>query len=413
VGFALHVDGTAYSGWLAASVTRAIDQAADTFACTVTEGWSGAKQKWPIRPGQKCEIHLDGVLAMTGYIDSYEPSYDAESHTVSISGRSAAADIIDGSAPVGQLKNMTVGQIAEVMAKPFGIRVDSANAPPTIIEDVQVNPGETIHELLDRLAQTVPAVRAVLLGSAPDGSLSFIRVGGGGSASTPLQQGVNIWKASAILNDAERYSSVTVLAQHSNADDRSDEEAEVEIPDEGEEPATAPVGGGPAGVTTTAVTATVKDPAVKRYRPLIITGDSELDQAGAQRQAEIEVRRRTAQATKCTAQVVGWHQSGPDSPLWGPNLLVDVDSPFLGIKRQMVISSCTYEISEAGSTCTLELALTGAFEADPPDAVKPEKVETPSTEFPDDADAVDPDAGDAAWGPIDIGPSKRTDYVTK
>ena len=60
---------------------------------------------------------------MTGYLDEVLPDYDPEQHTIVASGRSKAGDLIDCSGREQRLDGRTLQQIAETLARPYGIEV--------------------------------------------------------------------------------------------------------------------------------------------------------------------------------------------------------------------------------------------------------------------------------------------------
>src|SRR5262249_8845001 len=96
-GLVLRIEGTDYAGRLAIRVRRNLEQGAAEFACEVTERWPGKAQPWPIKPGDACQVLLDGQVVVSGFVDVYAPSFDARSHRVEVRGRSATADAYDSS----------------------------------------------------------------------------------------------------------------------------------------------------------------------------------------------------------------------------------------------------------------------------------------------------------------------------
>lgn len=62
----LKIDGAFYGGWKRVRVTRSIEQMAGTFELEVTERWPGMRDASPIKPGQACQLLLDGEVVVTG-----------------------------------------------------------------------------------------------------------------------------------------------------------------------------------------------------------------------------------------------------------------------------------------------------------------------------------------------------------
>ena len=115
----------AYDGY---APGQALDSLASGFALTVTErspedGASAAG--WLAQAGAAVQIMIGGETVISGYIDVANPSMAATEHSISISGRSKAADLIDCSAEHGSgtWTNKTLAQIATDLAQPFGVAI--------------------------------------------------------------------------------------------------------------------------------------------------------------------------------------------------------------------------------------------------------------------------------------------------
>jgi prophage tail gpP-like protein len=206
IPFELLVSGEVYSGWKSLRVTRGLERATADFDLSVSERWSLEENIWQIQPGESCEIRFEDELVLTGYVDAYRPSYDANSHEVRLSGRSKTCDFVDSSVMVdgGQFKGMTVGAIARTLAQPFGIEVVvEQEGPPE--PEVQVQQGETCFALVERLSR----LQELLVTDDALGRLVLTRAGSG-QASTALHHGVNILSANANLDNSQRFSEYVV-----------------------------------------------------------------------------------------------------------------------------------------------------------------------------------------------------------
>ena len=97
----LRVLGSNYSNFQSISVARSLDSVAGTFSLTCTGtniNVNGNQQDaFPFRIGQQCQIEVDGVVQLTGYIEALDVNFDSGSHTLSFAGRDQTSDIIDGS----------------------------------------------------------------------------------------------------------------------------------------------------------------------------------------------------------------------------------------------------------------------------------------------------------------------------
>ena len=337
----LVVDGQSYLGWERLEITRSLENMAAGFALEVSERWTGQALPWQIKPGQACRLEINGSPLITGYIDKYEPSISATSHTVRVSGRSKTADLIDCSAvvPGGQFAQTSLAQLARALAAPFGVAVDIQTKADEPFPDIQIEPGETVFECLDKLARQ----RGVLLTDGPDGSLVITRPGSA-RASGALVEAENILTASATLDMSKRFSIYIGKAQMPGADDVSGEAA-------------------------SQVAAEAKDAAVPRYRPLIITGDASADGGMLASRVRWQALRHAGEGTQATVTVYGWRQ--PDGRLWTSGEMVRIKAPSLAIEADLVIVDVALRLdNQSGTTCQMSLRPIEALNPEPPKPTK-------------------------------------------
>jgi prophage tail gpP-like protein len=341
--------------WTSVRVTRSLEQAAASFECLLSEQAPGRDVPELFVPGDPCTITLGLDVVISGFIDTYAPSFASDAHSVQISGRSRTADFVDASAvvPGGQLKNLTVLQIAQQLAKPFGIPVTATVDVGKPIPVVQVQQGETCHALLERLCR----MQGLLVSDGPGGGLQLTRAGSQRS-TTALVQGENIWTGRAELTVINRFSEYTVKGQRPGTDDGAAKDA-------------------------AQVKGSANDSGVSRHRPLILTAESIVDPDGAQRRAAWEARRRMGQAVSAEIGVTGWRQD--NGSLWQVNQLVPVYSPWLGLDQDLLVSQVEFSAgAREGTTTTLTLVQ--------PDAFLPEQPATDTV-----ASGQKPDAKGIMW----------------
>ncbi len=354
---ALRIGGVSYEGWHAISVLRGLEQAASSFSCSVSERTTGLPlEPWVLRPGSPCSIWLDGTLVLTGFIDTYAPRYDGNSHGVELRGRSMTADFIDGAAivPGGQFKQLSLLEIAMRLAAPFGLMVDALAAIGGPLADVQIQQGETCYAVLERLCR----MQGLLVCDGPAGILTLARVGSR-SAAGALLEGVNILGASAELDASQRFSQYVVKGQRANTDDRVDRTSTA-APARGRSDDDSTASGSAAGDSVRASIGAVVDSFIGRYKPWLLTAETQADDAQCQRRAEWEARRRAGHSMRASVVVGGWRQF-PGGPLWDVNLLVPVVSPWLGIDRVLLTSTVEFRKDDGGATTRLELTLPDAY----------------------------------------------------
>ncbi|EFB1294442.1 hypothetical protein DFY52_09425 [Escherichia coli] len=144
------------------SVSRSLKAIAGEFDLSVTTRWSAAAPR-VIREGQPCTVRLGADTVLTGYIDNFIPSYDADNVEIRVMGRDKTGDLVDCSVvhSSGKWKGVRLEQVAADVCRPFGITVITETPTGEAFASVVLEQGETGFELLDRLAKQ----RGVLLTS--------------------------------------------------------------------------------------------------------------------------------------------------------------------------------------------------------------------------------------------------------
>lgn len=92
----LEVDGQQWDGWTEMSITSSLEAVAGEFDLTVTTQWSEASPR-VIKQGMPCIVRLGKDTVLTGYIDDFIPSYDAENMSIRVMGRDKTGDLVDSS----------------------------------------------------------------------------------------------------------------------------------------------------------------------------------------------------------------------------------------------------------------------------------------------------------------------------
>lgn len=336
----LKVGGRLFGGWLSVRVEVGIEQCSGAFELAVADRWSGQSQPWQIMPGEACELQLNGETIVSGYVDTVRPSFDKQSHGIAVSGRDKTMDLIDCAAiyKTGQWKNATLSKIAADIAKPFGIEVVLAPGVDqgAAFDSFNIEEGERAFEAIDRAAR----MRAVLVMTDGAGRL-LLTTASKEKTDRALVQGVNVLQAELDLSWKERYSDITVKGQ----------------------------GKGTAGEYGDQVAhgkASIKDPAITRYRPLIVIAEQHGKGPTFAARAEWERNVRRGRGTRALVKVAGWTYPDPGAPagetVWKPNKLVEAALPYLGLQQDLLIAKCVYTLGEAGSFTELHLADPSAFQ---------------------------------------------------
>lgn len=339
----LKVGGMKYDGWTDVQITLSIKSLAGSFSIGFTERWPGQKTVWPIKAGAHCEVAIGQETVITGYVDVVDASYDANSHTLVISGRDVAGDLIDCTVDPKTYVSQSYEQILTSLAKPFGIHVIAKKDLSTVVPRLVLDPGETVFSVMDRVARAA----GVCLMSSGTGDIFLSTSDCATQALDSLVLGKNIVKASSRTDFTQLYSQVVVSSQISG-----------ESLDKYDVLATQP-----KAELKRSDTAAMDSDLLNRYRPLRVIAESQLDSNGCKQRAQWEVSHREAEAFELSVVVQGWRQS--NGSLWKPNMLVKVEDEHLRINKTLLITEVTYSLSSAGTTATLLLQPKEAFEPCP------------------------------------------------
>lgn len=335
--------GYEYSMWTDISVTASVNEATRTFSATLAEiSISGNFSPIWLPNGTAVQVVVAGVVQCDGYSNSYEPSFDADSHSVSIKGRGKSQDVIDCSCVIenGRLEDMTILEMAQAMAGTVNVGVTSeAEGAEKVIKKFQVNQGETILSAIERLCKRAPGGGLSIMG-ASDGDIELIDFKDPPWMSNPLIQGLQPFlSASASISDQEKKSDTEVKTQLAGHEDRYQAEA-------------------------ASLTFTYKDRTVARYRPQVVILDSAGDAEDAQARAEMYVRRQNAQDITASVTIQGHTLNGEEIKV---GRLIYVKSDFLKLDGIMAIEGVVWGRSSAGATTQLSLVPPAALGNDDDD----------------------------------------------
>jgi prophage tail gpP-like protein len=315
-----------YTGWESVSVERSLDALANGFNLTLAR----LPDASGIAPGAACEVRLDGETVVTGYIDQTDESMGTGGRTLSISGRDKTGDLVDCSAMLpGGKATGNVLMIAEALCAPFGITVSIAGHPVSPVGGFQVETGETVHEALKRL------LKATGLTVISDGKGGVVLTrAADGHVATPLVYGRNIISMSLKRDETQVFSQYMVKGQQQAGDGVTPQQAS-----------------GPLGVQA--------NPAMRRYRPLVLTAENQTNTARAMGRAQWEQATRAAKAISIEVETVGWRTKIEQGELWPVNRLVQLDSPLAA--GLFLITRVAHEQGMSGTTTRLTLAPSDAF----------------------------------------------------
>lgn len=333
--YALIIDGNRWEIWKGISISRSIERMGGSFSVTLAKKPEEGFLSSAMRIGLSVQVEIDGTTVLDGYIDDVEHDYDKSTADISVSGRDKTGDLIDCAATVDgpfEFNNQKLEKVIEKVLKPFGIPLIVNVDTGTPFSRLAIQPGETAHAFIDRICR----YRAVLPVSNGIGGLVLVKPSDEKSPGR-LVYGDNILKGRVATRGAERFSLYVLKGQAEGFDESTGDEVSA-----GEGRAT--------------------DELVTRYRPTVITAESQGFSQTLQERAEWQRDVSRARGNTATYDVQGWYADPMEKTLWKPNTLVHVQDPARTLKREMLITSMTFNRSSAGTFTTLELAVPEAYQ---------------------------------------------------
>lgn len=337
----LQVGNSLLSGWQRVQVERSMDSIPASFDIQVTEKYPNTADI-DLQAGQPCTVKIGGDLVLTGYVDAYTAQVNAGMHNVRITGRSKSADLTDCSAFIGdkdspsyQVKAGSALSIAQAVAKPYGITIQSLAGDGASVPQFNINLGETCWEIIDRLVR----VSGFVAYDMPDGSLMLARAGTDKMASG-FALGANIEQANVSYSMAGRFSEYEGLPL-------------------------SVVSYGVSGALNTVTGPIYKDEGVPRFRRRLVISEQMSDgQSLAGQRALWERNRRYGRSQQFNVTCDSWRDAA--GRLWEPNCLAPISAAAMKLANaSWVIGGVTYTRDENGQHASLILMPVEAFSIEP------------------------------------------------
>lgn len=329
------VGGSRWEHWESMTVQASLEQMSRTFRLNCA--LDGVAPLPPL--GATVAIkHGDDLLA-TGYVFDRSRSVDASGGaSLTISGRSRTAQLVDNSAPVTSWNKTSLLTVASDVAGAYGVAVMSLGIDDAVTElfrQVVAEPGETIADLLLRLA----AVRSVLLTDDAGGNLIITRAGDE-LCYDGLEHPGNVLSMGVDESISDRFASYVVLGQRPSSKRER-------------------------GLTVLSAYGEASDPLVAINRNWLGVHEDSATKAACDARAAWEAATRLGRGFVVTASVAGLRQSNGD--LWAPNRGVAVRSHQLGVDARLLIRDVTYTIdSDEAETTEITLCPRIGFAATNP-----------------------------------------------
>lgn len=218
----LSIAGRAHDKWESYEIDSDLLTPADGWQLTL--GMSDGEIPAGVVPGAPVVLKIGGETVLTGRLDEIDHHVGKTAHTLTLSGRDKAADLLDCSAPVFVGKMIGLKEIADKILTPFGIKPRIGADSTRTREKINIEPGDTAWDALAHAAEA----NGLWPWFEPDGTLVI----GGPDYSTPIAATLilrkngkgndgrrnNVLSLSKQESVHGRYSKVTVLGQMHGTD---------------------------------------------------------------------------------------------------------------------------------------------------------------------------------------------------
>lgn len=322
----LAVDGYALRGWQDVSVDRSMESAEIAFTLgAANPSWSADAKR--LRKGKVVEILTSaarapvppggGDLLCRGYVGGYAAKYGTKLKSVTLDGKSKAADAVDCH-PVkhqtGRFQNKTLLEVAQELDEVrCGFKTDQVLKK---IAKVQRQPGDTIFQTVEREARRV----GMMLAGEPDGSINITRAGTKRHAGALVLGQSPVEEMEVTLKFDQKYSLIVGRGQRSTGtgkDALRQEERET-------------------------------DRSVGRHRPLLIIPEGDWTKAELKKRLRWERLRRAGFGTTIRVKVNTWRDAA--GLLWTPGLLMALVNEPEEIDGDYTLSTVNFRQDDGGGT---------------------------------------------------------------
>lgn len=209
----VEIDGKSHNSWKNYDIDSDFLIPADAFAFDI--GVPSDSTVLPDYSGAEVKVRINDTLVMTGILDTVQHGISKTNRTYRLNGRDKASVLVDCSAPITNVKGLTVLDAVKKIVEPLGIKqvqLKAENNP--LLDKVDIDVGETAWNAAMRCANSA----GLHLWFEPNGVL----IVGGADYSTPpvatlccMKDGSqnNFEQADLSFDVSNRFSEITFLAQ--------------------------------------------------------------------------------------------------------------------------------------------------------------------------------------------------------
>ena len=209
----VEIDGKSHNSWKNYDIDSDFLIPADAFAFDI--GVPSDSTVLPDYSGAEVKVRINDTLVMTGIVDTVQHGISKTNRTYRLNGRDKASVLVDCSAPITNVKGLTVLDAVKKIVEPLGIKQVQLKAEKNpLLDKVDIDVGETAWNAAMRCANST----GLHLWFEPNGVL----IVGGADYSTPpvatlccMKDGSqnNFEQADLSFDVSNRFSEITFLAQ--------------------------------------------------------------------------------------------------------------------------------------------------------------------------------------------------------
>ena len=340
IDITLKVSGKKITGWKSVAFKRELNAMSSGADFVMSDRW-GSSLRIPVLA--KTELFLSGERVITGWPDDKKSGADARGHDVKIGMRSMTCDLVDCSIlpDAAQMLETSIKDALEGLLKPYKIPL-RFEADDRRFNSFIPNAGDSVGSVIEKLCKE----NMLLYMDAPDGGLRVFDIDRAQSAGKIIfhrdlerkdKTKGNVLSGEAHISARSRFSHYIVSGQHSPIGDEDPEDAYSSVEE-------------------------AKDPAIDRYRPVVINADERADLAYV---AATERARRIAKSIEASYVYPGWRNAL--GKLRSPGDFIEIDDDVNDLCGKFLVSSVELKTGGGGNITTIGVAPPEAF------IIKPEQ----------------------------------------
>jgi prophage tail gpP-like protein len=301
--------GVRFGFWQKAEIRESVDDLCASLSLSVT--LPGHGDDLGLSANTVIEALVAGKIVSTVRLDSFSRKVGADSHDISLTGRSLGRELVDSQYSL-TLSNLNLDEIAKRLCGDFNVPL-AVQAKTALVPDFSMQCESPANALVN-------AARAanLLFYPTPDGGLVLAEPSGAPPVAA-LKYGEHIREYEVTDEYRLRFSEYCVKGYDYDND--------------------------------AANKGAVRDKGIRFFRPMQIVADKHgKGQGGCERRAELEHNRRLARAHRIDLTLAGW--TLPDGGVWAVNTQVRVVIPQEKIDGVFLVGDRTFSLDDQGGHVT-------------------------------------------------------------